>query len=119
MSEGGTFRRLINRSRPAALGLRRRILLIITLGSIALSLFLAITTFGLTRSNPKGATKPFRIRVRVCKLDRLSGVRRCEIGKGGDDLRMVAREIRADSGAGGVKPKRPNGRLVSLCVRCR
>lgn len=45
------LRRLIDRSRPAALGLRRRILLIITLGSIILSLFLAITTFGLTRSN--------------------------------------------------------------------
>lgn len=47
----GPIRRLINRSRPAALGLRRRILLIITLGSIALSLFLAATTFGLTRSS--------------------------------------------------------------------
>ena len=47
----GPIRRLINRSRPKALGLRRRILLIITLGSIALSLFLATTTFGLTRSN--------------------------------------------------------------------
>jgi signal transduction histidine kinase len=42
---------LLRRSRPAALGLRRRILLIITLGSIALSVFLATTTFGLTRSN--------------------------------------------------------------------
>jgi signal transduction histidine kinase len=48
---GGPVRRLFLRSRPAALGLRRRILLIITLGSIVLSLFLAITTFGLTRSN--------------------------------------------------------------------
>jgi len=47
----GPIRRLIDRTRPASLGLRRRILLIITLGSIALSLFLAITTFGLTRSN--------------------------------------------------------------------
>lgn len=47
----GPIRRLISRSRPAALGLRRRILLIITLGSIALSVFLATTTFGLTRSN--------------------------------------------------------------------
>ena len=47
----GPIRRLVDRSRPRALGLRRRILLIITLGSIALSLFLAITTFGLTRSN--------------------------------------------------------------------
>lgn len=51
MSEGGTFRRLINRSRPAALGLRRRILLIFTLGSLLLSVFLATTTYGLTRSN--------------------------------------------------------------------
>ena len=47
----GPIRRFISRSRPASLGLRRRILLIITLGSIALSLFLATTTFGLTRSN--------------------------------------------------------------------
>ena len=47
----GPIRRLFRRSRPAALGLRRRILLIITLGSIALSVFLATTTFGLTRSN--------------------------------------------------------------------
>lgn len=45
------IRRLYHRSRPAALGLRRRILLIITLGSIALSLFLAFTTYGLARSN--------------------------------------------------------------------
>jgi signal transduction histidine kinase len=51
MSESGWLRRLLRRSRPAALGLRRRILLIFTLGAIALSLFLAITTFGLTRSN--------------------------------------------------------------------
>ena len=51
MNEGGWFRRLVNRSRPAALGLRRRILLIFTLGSLLLSLFLAITTFGLARSN--------------------------------------------------------------------
>lgn len=51
MSEGGWFRRLVNRSRPAALGLRRRILLIFTLGSLLLSLFLASTTYGLTRSN--------------------------------------------------------------------
>ena len=47
----GWLRGLFRRSRPAALGLRRRILLIITLGSIVLSLFLAITTFSLTRSN--------------------------------------------------------------------
>ena len=47
----GPIRRMFRRSRPAALGLRRRILLIITLGSIALSVFLATTTFGLTRSN--------------------------------------------------------------------
>ncbi len=37
------------RLRP--LGLRRRLLLILTLGSMGLSLFLAITTYGLTRSN--------------------------------------------------------------------
>ncbi len=48
---GGRFRRLLRRSRPAALGLRRRILLIITLGSVALSLFLAFTTYGLVRNN--------------------------------------------------------------------
>jgi signal transduction histidine kinase len=47
----GTFRRIIGQSKPAAIGLRRRILVIITLGSIALSLFVATTTFGLTRSN--------------------------------------------------------------------
>lgn len=47
----GPIRRLIERSRPAALGLRRRILLIITLGSVALSVFLATITFGLTRSD--------------------------------------------------------------------
>ena len=47
----GLIGRFFDRSRPRALGLRRRILLIITLGSIALSLFLAITTYGLTRSN--------------------------------------------------------------------
>jgi two-component system, OmpR family, sensor histidine kinase MtrB len=51
VNEGGWFRRLVNRSRPAALGLRRRILLIFTLGSLLLSVFLATTTFGLTRSN--------------------------------------------------------------------
>ena len=51
MNEGGWFRRLVNRSRPAALGLRRRILLIFTLGSLLLSVFLATTTYGLTRSN--------------------------------------------------------------------
>lgn len=37
--------------RPRALGLRRRILLIFTLGSMTLSAFLAVTTYGLTRSN--------------------------------------------------------------------
>lgn len=47
----GPIRRFFHRSRPAALGLRRRILLIITLGSIALSMFLAIITYGLARSN--------------------------------------------------------------------
>jgi signal transduction histidine kinase len=51
VSEGGWFRRLANRSRPAAFGLRRRILLIMTLGTIVLSLILAITTYGLARSN--------------------------------------------------------------------
>ncbi len=51
MSEGGWFRRLVSRSRPAALGLRRRILLIFTLGSLLLSVFLATTTYGLTQSN--------------------------------------------------------------------
>lgn len=51
MNEGGWIRRLINRSRPAKLGLRRRILLIFTFGSLLLSLFLASTTYGLTRSN--------------------------------------------------------------------
>lgn len=51
MTIGGWIRRLINQSRPASLGLRRRILLTITLGSIALSLFLAITTYGLTQNN--------------------------------------------------------------------
>jgi signal transduction histidine kinase len=39
------------RRRRGALGLRRRILLIFTLGSLTLSTFLAITTYGLTRSN--------------------------------------------------------------------
>lgn len=47
----GPIQRLFHRTRPAALGLRRRILLIITLGSIALSMFLAITTYGLARSS--------------------------------------------------------------------
>ncbi len=51
MTEGGPLRRLANRSRPGALGVRRRILLTFTLGSIALSLFLAVTTYGLTKSN--------------------------------------------------------------------
>ena len=47
----GPIRRLITRTRPRSIGLRRRILVIITLGSIALSVFVATTTFGLTRSN--------------------------------------------------------------------
>ncbi len=51
MTEGGRIRRLLRTSRPDALGLRRRILLTITLGSIALSVFLAITTYGLTQNN--------------------------------------------------------------------
>jgi two-component system sensor histidine kinase MtrB len=51
VSEGGRLRRLVNRSRPGALGLRRRILLIFTLGALLLSVFLATTTYGLTRSS--------------------------------------------------------------------
>lgn len=51
MKEGGWIRRLVNRSRPAALGLRRRVLLTMSVGALLLSLFLAITTYGLTRSN--------------------------------------------------------------------
>lgn len=51
MSEGGWLRRLADRSRPAGLGLRRRILLIFTLGALLLSVFLATTTYGLTRSS--------------------------------------------------------------------
>ena len=47
----GGLRGLLVRSRPAALGLRRRILLIITLGSVTLSTFLAITTYSLARTN--------------------------------------------------------------------
>jgi len=39
------------RRRLGNLGLRRRILLLITLGSLVLSLFLAFTTYGLARSN--------------------------------------------------------------------
>lgn len=37
--------------RPGPLGLRRRILLSFTLGALALSIFLALTTYGLVRSN--------------------------------------------------------------------
>jgi two-component system, OmpR family, sensor histidine kinase MtrB len=51
VTAGGPLRRLANRSRPGALGVRRRILLTFTLGTIALSLFLAVTTYGLTKSN--------------------------------------------------------------------
>ena len=51
MSEGGWPRRLVNRLRPGRLGLRRRILLIFTLGALVLSVFLATTTYGLTRSS--------------------------------------------------------------------
>ena len=43
----GFFRR----SRAGSVGLRRRILLIFTLGSMTLSAFLAVTTYGLVRSN--------------------------------------------------------------------
>ncbi len=42
---------LLHPYRHGAVGLRRRILLIFTLGSLALSAFLAITTYGLVRSN--------------------------------------------------------------------
>ncbi len=42
---------LLRSSQHGAVGLRRRILLIFTLGSLALSAFLAITTYGLVRSN--------------------------------------------------------------------
>jgi signal transduction histidine kinase len=51
VNEGGWSRRLVNRFRPAAFGLRRRILIIMTLGTITLSLILAITTYGLSRSS--------------------------------------------------------------------
>ncbi len=51
MSDGGRLHRLARRIRPGTLGLRGRILVIITLGSIALSMFLALTTYGLARSN--------------------------------------------------------------------
>jgi two-component system sensor histidine kinase MtrB len=51
VSEGGWFRRLASRFRPATFGLRRRILIIMTLGTITLSLILAITTYGLSRSS--------------------------------------------------------------------
>ena len=37
--------------RPGPLGLRRRILLIFTLGALGLAAFLAFTTYGLVRSN--------------------------------------------------------------------
>jgi two-component system sensor histidine kinase MtrB len=47
---GRTFG-FLRRSPPGTVGLRRRILLIFTLGSLALSAFLAITTYGLVRSN--------------------------------------------------------------------
>lgn len=51
MSGGGPIRRLLTRSHPTALSLRRRILLTITVGSLFLSMFLAITTYSLARSN--------------------------------------------------------------------
>jgi signal transduction histidine kinase len=47
----GPIRRFLHRTRPGTLGLRRRILLIFTLGAIILSSFLALTTYGLARSN--------------------------------------------------------------------
>lgn len=49
--ERGRLSRLLDFRRPQALGLRRRILLIFLLGSVALSLLLAITTYGLARSS--------------------------------------------------------------------
>jgi signal transduction histidine kinase len=42
---------LLRSSQHGSVGLRRRILLIFTLGSLALSAFLAITTYGFVRSN--------------------------------------------------------------------
>jgi signal transduction histidine kinase len=47
----GSLRAWLRRSGPSAVGLRRRILLIFTLGSLTLSAFLAVTTYGLVRSN--------------------------------------------------------------------
>src|SRR5690554_3823701 len=50
----GLLRRLRRRDAEGAhrsIGLRRRILLIFTIGSLTLSAFLAVTTYGLTRSN--------------------------------------------------------------------
>ncbi len=51
MTDGGRVRRLARRSRPRTLGLRRRIFLIITIGAVVLSVVLAVTTYGLARSN--------------------------------------------------------------------
>src|SRR5215207_9534825 len=45
----GSVRRFLRRS--GGVGLRRRILLTFTLGSLTLSTFLAVTTYGLVRSN--------------------------------------------------------------------
>src|SRR4029079_14762123 len=45
----GAVRRFLRRS--GGVGLRRRILLTFTLGSLTLSAFLAVTTYGLVRSN--------------------------------------------------------------------
>src|SRR5215216_4041936 len=45
----GSVRRFLRRS--GGVGLRRRILLTFTLGSLTLSAFLAVTTYGLVRSN--------------------------------------------------------------------
>ncbi|MET0579613.1 MAG: HAMP domain-containing protein, partial [Ilumatobacteraceae bacterium] len=45
------MREFLRRSGPGPVGLRRRILLIFTLGSLTLSAFLAVTTYGLVRSN--------------------------------------------------------------------
>ncbi|MET0577940.1 MAG: HAMP domain-containing sensor histidine kinase, partial [Ilumatobacteraceae bacterium] len=43
--------RRLHLTAPGGVGLRRRILLIFTLGSLTLSAFLAVTTYGLVRSN--------------------------------------------------------------------
>ncbi|MBA3605961.1 MAG: hypothetical protein H0W46_08335, partial [Acidimicrobiia bacterium] len=46
-----TITAFLRRRGPGPVGLRRRILLTFTLGSLALAAFLAVTTYGLVRSN--------------------------------------------------------------------